>query len=424
MLEMKISTTFIVFCVAAMLASFACRKSSTGAAGVIRSISPDSGHFGTVLTIRGTGFDVVNGYVTMDGVMAPIKQITDSTIILTVPTTHTAPVVVKATTGGSTTGPTFNYADDILVAGVLTLYPSGYNPSFAFYWDNGIPFLLETVVAGQVNAAATGIASSGDDIYVCGYQYYGIKRYAIVWKNGAAESLSNITTQDAQAYAIQVSGQHVYVVGYLNNGNHDVATVWVDGQVTALLGDTVNSYANAITIVGNDVYIAGYRTQSNSTNRIALYWKNGTATTLSDGNLDALTTGVAVVGADLYISGNMGGGVLWKDGIVQSLSYSTAGLCSYNTGLFVAGESSSYYSNSSNVWAWGTGNTAYNLGDVSVAAVTADSSGVYTANTSPNGNTLAPSYSACTGANPVITIPLSTYTTQGFGSASAICVRH
>lgn len=85
-----------------------------------------------------------------------------------------------------------------------------------------------------------------------------------MWKNDSAESLSNITSQDAQPYAIQASGQHVYVVGYLNNGNHDVATVWVDGQPTALLGDTVNSYAKAITIAGNDVYIAGYKAQAGS----------------------------------------------------------------------------------------------------------------------------------------------------------------
>jgi len=420
------TTSLAAFCVVASLALLGCHKNSDGSAGVIRSVSPESGHYGTVMTIRGAGFDVINGYVTIDGVMAPIKQITDTTIVLTVPTTHTGPVLVKVTTGATATGPTFTYVDDILVAGTLRLYPSGFNPAFAFYWDNGIPVLLSRTPVGGADMAATGIASSGNDIYVCGYQYYDYgknKCYAIVWKDSVPTTLSNITSQDAKPYAIQASGQQVFVVGYLNNGNHDVATVWVDGQPTALLGDTVNSYANAITIVGGDVYIAGYRAQSNNANHVALYWKNASVATLSDGTRDALTTGVAVIGADLYVSGNMGGGVVWKNAVAQSLSYSTVGLCSYGTGLYLAGGSSGNNS-SGNVWAWGSGNPAYVFANVTVNAVTANGTAVYTANTIPNGYATAPAYSVCTGTNSVTTVPLSTYTSQGFGSAAAICVRH
>jgi IPT/TIG domain len=346
--EMKNNIPIITIWIMAMLSSLACRKNSVGSAGVIRSVSPDGGHFSSVVTIRGEGFDSINGYVTVDGVMAPITQISSTSITLTVPTTHTGPVVVKRTTGGSTTGPTFTYVDDVLVAGSLFGY--SYYP---VYWDNGVPFQLLTSVGGA-NSTATGITSSGNDIYVCGYLYYGVNPVAELWKNGTEQTLTS-TTQYAEAQAIQVSGQHVFVVGYLNNGAHDIATLWVNGQATNLAADTVNSYANAITIAGNDVYIAGYEnsTQSNSSNRIALYWKNGTAVTLSDGTVDALTTGIAVVGTDIYVSGNMGGGVLWKDGVANPLSYFAAGLCSYGNGLYLAGESSSYYGNSANVWGMG-----------------------------------------------------------------------
>jgi hypothetical protein len=413
------SIAIITFCLAAMLAFLACRKNSVGHAGSIRSVSPDTGHFGTVVTIRGEGFDSVNGYVTIDGAMMPITQISDTAITLTVATTHTGPVVVKSTTGGSTTGPIFTYADDILVAGWLILNPG--NPavggSFAYYWDNGIPFNLEAILFAGPSVVATGITSSDDDIYACGYQYYGQNRYAIVWKNGAAQSLSNTTTQDAQPSAIQVSGQNVYVVGYLNNGNHDVATVWVNGQPTALLGDTVNSYANALTIAGNDVYIGGYRAQSNSSNHVALYWKNGNPATLSDGTADALTTGIAVVGADLYVAGNMGGGILWKDGVGQSLSTSTTGLFSDNNALYLAGGSTGYFDNNSNAWIWGPWFPGYYVGGPSVNAVSADSAIVYTANSGP-------SYSIWTSASSSPTTMLSTVSTQGYGTATAICVRH
>jgi hypothetical protein len=418
------STAIIMLFAGITLVSLACRKSSAGSGGVIQSISPESGHFGTILTIKGSGFDTVNGIVTIDGVFAQVQQRTESTLIVTVPTTHTGPVVVSAPTIGSTTGPTFTYVDDVLVAGVLRLYPTGYNPALAFYWDNGIPKMLITTVTAGPDAAATGVASLGNDIYVCGYQYYGNKRYAILWKNDSAESLSIPGSQDAQSYAIQASGQHVYVVGYINAGNHDVATVWKDGQPTALLGDTVNSYANAIAIAGSDVYIAGYRAQSQGANRVALYWKNGVATALSDGTADALTTGIVVFGTDLYVSGNIGGGVLWKNGLEQPLGYSTAGLCRDAGGLYVAGNSSGYSTNAGNIWAWGTTNPRYSLGNLNITAITADTTGVYSANATASGNTWVPSYSICTGANSVTTIPLSTFTTQGFGSVSGICLRH
>ncbi|HXB34109.1 MAG TPA: IPT/TIG domain-containing protein [Puia sp.] len=402
-----------------LVMSLACRKGSVDGAGIIRSVTPEIGHFGTVVTIRGEGFDSINGYVTIDGAMAPIMQISDTTIVLTVPTTHTGAMLVKRTTGGTTAGPTFTYIDDILVAGWLVLNPG--NPdvggSFAYYWDNGIPFNLVTLLLAGPSVVATGITTADDDIYACGYQYYGLKRYAIVWKNGVAGSLSNITTQDAQPYAIQVAGQNVYVAGYLNNGNHDVATVWVNGQPTALLGDTVNSYANALTIVGNDVYIAGYRAQSNSSNHVALYWKNANPTTLSDGIADASTTGIAVVGTDLYVAGNMGGGILWKDGLGQALSTSTIGLFGNDNSLYLAGSSTGYYDNYTNPWTWGPSYPGYYVGGPTVNAVTADSTIVYTANSGP-------SYSIWTSASPAASTMLSTVSLQGYGTATAIWVRH
>jgi hypothetical protein len=74
--------------------------------------------------------------------------------------------------------------------------------------------------------------------------------------------------------------------------------------------------------------------------------------------------------------------------------------------------------------AWGAGNPAYDLGGLTVNAVTADSAGVYSANTSPNGGISQPSYTVCTGASPVTTILLAQFGDQEPGNARAICVRH
>lgn len=414
---MKLTIPIIALSATILLPSLGCRKSSMGA-GVVRSISPESGHFGTILTIHGESFDTINGYVIIGGVKMPVTRITDTTITLTMTTTHTAPVIVKSTTGGSTTGPVFTYVNDILVAGELTLNPGvpvvGF--PYAYYWDNGIPFMLRTILVGTT-ATASGIAASGNDIYACGYQYYGQHTYALLWKNGAEEDLSQMASQDARANAVAASGNNVYVVGYLNTGNHAVATVWMNGQPTALAADTVDSYANAIAISGNDVYIAGYRNQSNSNNHVALYWKNGAVTTLSDGSADAMTTGIAVVGADVYVSGNMGGGTLWKDGSSQALSIFPTSLFAFDGILYLAEESVDFSGYSASVSTWGAASAGYDLGGLTVNAVTADSTGVYTANSGP-------SYSICTGQGTVTTVPLPVVSPQGFGTATAITLRH
>ncbi|HXD77200.1 MAG TPA: IPT/TIG domain-containing protein [Puia sp.] len=414
---MKLTIPIIALSATILLPSLACRKSSVGA-GVVHSISPVSGHFGTVLTIHGDHFDINNGYVMIGGVKMPVTRITDTTITLTMTTTHTAPVIVKSTTGGSTTGPVFTYLTDTLVAGELTLNPGvpvvGF--PYAYYWDNGIPFMLRTILVGTT-ATTTGIVASGNDIFACGYQYYGQHTYALLWKNGAEEDLSQMASQDARANAIAASGNNVYVVGYLNTGNHAVATVWVNGQPTALSADTVDSYANAIAISGNDIYIAGYRNQSNSSNHVALFWKNGDVTSLSDGSADATTTGIAVGGADVYVSGNMGGGILWKDGSSQALSFFPTSLTAFNGILYLAGESVDYSGYSASVTTWGTASPGYYLGGLSVNAVTADSTGVYTANSGP-------SYSICTGQAAVTTVSLPVVSPQGFGAATAIYLRH
>lgn len=151
----------ITCCVTIILMSFACRKGSVAGAGIIRSVTPDSGHFGTVVTIRGEGFDSINGYVTIDGVMMPITQISDTAITLTVSTAHTGPVVVKSTTGGSTTGPTFQYLDDILVAGWLVLNPG--NPDVGvmpFTYPVHLPLILAMVPVSGPGAHRTPVTPS------------------------------------------------------------------------------------------------------------------------------------------------------------------------------------------------------------------------------------------------------------------------
>ena len=66
------------------------------------------------------------------------------------------------------------------------------------------------------------------------------------------------------------------MAGDENNG-HSVAKYWKEGTAISLtesLTDGSNSaVANAISVVGTDVYVAGF--EANGTKSIAKYWKNG-----------------------------------------------------------------------------------------------------------------------------------------------------
>ena len=70
----------------------------------------------------------------------------------------------------------------------------------------------------------------------------------------------------------------VYAAGYYYNGSYDVACYWKGTAKTDL--HTTSSTANAISVAGSDVYVAGQYWNGSS---LACYWKNGTKTDLSTG---------------------------------------------------------------------------------------------------------------------------------------------
>lgn len=84
----------------------------------------------------------------------------------------------------------------------------------------------------------------------------------------------------------------IYVCG-VQNGN---PTYWKNGIATSFVKDSryENAPANAITLVGNDVYVIGSRAKvvNYSIRSVAKYWKNGVGTSLSDGKRIRFATDV------------------------------------------------------------------------------------------------------------------------------------
>jgi hypothetical protein len=110
----------ISICALAILFLFSCTKtnSSRGILSVhstIFSLSPDSGRFGTIDTIFGSGF-AAGDSVAFNGVTATIEKLSSDTIIAIVPKhAGTGPVTVSI--GGDTTrGPVFHYIFTVTVS--------------------------------------------------------------------------------------------------------------------------------------------------------------------------------------------------------------------------------------------------------------------------------------------------------------------
>jgi hypothetical protein len=116
-------------------------------------------------------------------------------------------------------------------------------------------------------------------VYVAGREFTtsnnDAKLVACYWKNGERIALTRGNT-DAWAYGIAVSGNDVYVAGYERNSSGiNVACYWKNGQQIILTrGNTRHTGTRAIIVSGNDVYVAGYDKNSSGTD-IFCYWKNG-----------------------------------------------------------------------------------------------------------------------------------------------------
>lgn len=153
-----------------------------------------------------------------------------------------------------------------------------------------------------------------------GYIYY--------WKNGYKTSLGTTTAGNGMANAVALSDTNVYVVGRIGF----TSKLWKNGVSTNLTDGSFASDAKAITVVGNDVYIAGFDFRNNE----IVMWKNGVKSVVSKGvplTYDGM--GIGVSGNDVYICGNVNEhAYLWKNGVATKLSDSSS---SYVSSLFLAG---------------------------------------------------------------------------------------
>ncbi|MET3878552.1 hypothetical protein [Chitinophaga sp. OAE865] len=215
-----------------------------------------------------------------------------------------------------TDGKTYAGASAIAISG-NDEYVAGYQNNaagepVATYWKNGQAI---TLTNGETYAKAVGISVSGKDVHVIGND----GKLAMHWKNGKAASFG----EDTKLSAISISGNDVYIAGYRPNEEGEyVATCWKNGVPQALTNGKRSAEAAAIAISGNDIYVAGFEVNPEG-KETAMYWKNGAPVILNDG---CRANAIAISGNEVHVAGidrNEAGAnivVHWKNGVAERLT--------------------------------------------------------------------------------------------------------
>jgi len=148
------------------------------------------------------------------------------------------------------------------------------------------------------------------DIYLVGNTFKPYPNQysaATYWKNGNPVYLTD-GTQIASANAIAVVGNDVYVAGNIPTSGPSIATYWKNGANESLnINGAYASYASSMAVLGSDIYVAGSITLGISAFSYpeATYWKNGNPVTLTSKSTYSIANAIFITGNDIYISGYM-----------------------------------------------------------------------------------------------------------------------
>ena len=142
---------------------------------------------------------------------------------------------------------------------------------------------------------------------------------AAVWKDGSIFSLSN---KNSTCNAMTIVGNDVYIVGWCGSD----MVYWKNSVISTPLyspGGILAKDVTGIAVMGNDVYVSGLIVQKSDNREYPVYWKNGNLVYLKSdpGYLTGSgTRGIAVSGNDVYILGDWAGNAIyWKNEVVNVL---------------------------------------------------------------------------------------------------------
>ena len=144
-----------------------------------------------------------------------------------------------------------------------------------------------------------------------------------------------------EAWAVTVVGVDVFVAGYeRNSSGYRVAKIWKNAIATSLSDGTKNAFISAISVSPTDIYAVGY--EDNGVEEFAKVWKNGAMTSLVTNGIGSAARSIFISGNDIHISGfvKVANGnsraVIWTNGIPVDLTNGFSSIAGA-TGVYIDG---------------------------------------------------------------------------------------
>ncbi len=208
--------------------------------------------------------------------------------------------------------------------GGMTLVAS-YNNSLAGSWPQTNKWILyRNGITGPIESgSATAIFMTGEDVYLTGNShgndypwgesdFYPLDTYTQCWRN---DRLIFKETAHSYANAIFIDGDDIYIGGHLNHypSLDRVACYWKNGVRVDLTGMDDDAEVRSLFVSSGHVYAAGI------INDKAVCWKDG-ATTYLSGTESSKANSITVLGTDIYVAGGEDKfPAVWKNGVKQVL---------------------------------------------------------------------------------------------------------
>jgi hypothetical protein len=212
------------------------------------------------------------------------------------------------------------------------VYVAGNDQWKAVYWKNGLEINL---TSDTLSSNATGIAVIGSDVYLCGYHFDPPSNYsrAFCMKNGVELSLQN--DSDTYASGLFIDGNDVYVCGaFTNETSIQQSCYWKNGQLVKLTKDEIYAYATGIFVSNGIAFVCGNISNS------AAYWVSSQEILPDPNYKNSYASAIAVDGNNVYVIGGEAPvntldykAAYWTNGILSIIGDNIG--TSYGTSIFL-----------------------------------------------------------------------------------------
>lgn len=174
----------------------------------------------------------------------------------------------------------------------------------AALWKNGV----RTFLTGSENLSiAKSVYVNNNDVFVVGFKAENkgdnIYHEAKLWKNGIEINLTNQSMADA--YYVDCEDNNIYIAGRECENGFWKAKYWRNENEIVLSSAFAHSIAKSITVKNDNLYIAGYTSDSGYSNYpVVTLWENGVEYRLSDKEMFIGDCKLDISGDDVYVLAN------------------------------------------------------------------------------------------------------------------------